>query len=719
MSSSNRSNLRLRIVSYRVALRTEEQHQRLLVAKRDLARGVPTDSCLGALTCMLDSMRFGNALKVFNTEQDTRIINELRKADHPEVQHLAIRLWNRGIEHLTHVLEVPAESTDEQRSNLKKLFREPQSWATRRVPLESSDMQERGWFPWENLTEGEGALLGEELFEGRAVPWVGFTNSPKLDSVIGFLRSVGGVKGAFVSLKTLRNVEVQRALSRRVTRLRVVGTSMPEPDACRLVNAVLDTTHAETLDLSGVVLGTREAAEWRTLFQSLTELQALRVNRKVHEAGADILAQSLPHMKALQAIQIVGASADYVATRRMVGALGDLASLRRVALMDYLSSDATRADVPEALRSLTQLQELSLRGSVLGEKGCEAIARVLPSLTALAELDLRSCAIFEAGAVQIAGAIRGLTSLQRVSFGGGNWPAAPGMAALADAFAATGALRMLDLSNSRITDKGGEALFSALPSLPALEQLNLRSTGLTGSATALSPEAFAGLQKLTMLDVGCNTLGSVAASQLARGLPLLTSLQRLDISGNLIDVEGAATLAEALPKLHGLIELAVGGNKLGAPGTTLLAASLSSLTALEVLHMHMNHCQLEGMLALSPALATMPALRVLELGGNDFGEIGGVVLAATLPYLPALESLNLAGNAIGDYGVMALARRLPALSRLASLSVRRNELALPGVREVVKAAAGMKAMSLLDVGDDVSVRAVREEIAIPSGLWVL
>ncbi len=187
-------------------------------------------------------------------------------------------------------------------------------------------------------------------------------------------------------------------------------------------------------------------------------------------------------------------------------------------------SNMRLTEIPEAIASLTQLQNLDLSDNQLTQLP-EAIA----SLTGLQNLDLSNNQL-----TTLPEAIASLTQLQR-----------------------------LYLDNNQLTQ-----LPEAIAFLAQLQQLYLHNNQLTQL-----PEAFASLTGLQTLYLRNNQL-----TQLPEAITSLTGLQELYLDNNQL-----TELPEAIASLTGLQELLLSYNQL-----TELPEAIASLTQLQLLHLDNN-----------------------------------------------------------------------------------------------------------------------------------
>ncbi|MEH2023356.1 leucine-rich repeat protein [Nostoc sp.] len=210
-------------------------------------------------------------------------------------------------------------------------------------------------------------------------------------------------------------------------------------------------------------------------------------------------------------------------------------------------SDMKLTEIPEAIASLTQLQELDLDDNQLTELP-EAIA----SLTQLQQLDLNNNELTE-----LPEAIASLTQLQQLNLDNNQ------LTELPEAIASLTQLQSLNLDNNQLTE-----LPEAIASLTQLQSLYLNNNQLTQL-----PEAIASLTQLQLLYLDNNQL-----TQLPEAIASLTQLQLLYLNNNQL-----TQLPEAIASLTQLQQLSLNNNQL-----TQLPEAIASLTQLQQLSLNNN-----------------------------------------------------------------------------------------------------------------------------------
>ncbi|MEH2303584.1 MAG: leucine-rich repeat domain-containing protein [Nostoc sp.] len=291
---------------------------------------------------------------------------------------------------------------------------------------------------------------------------------------------------------------------------------------------------------------------------------------------------------------------------------------RREGAIELDLSDMELSEIPEAIASLTQLQQLYLSGNKLTQ-----VPEAIASLTQLQTLDLSGNKL-----TQVPEAIASLTQLQTLNLSYNQLTQLPEAIAsltqlqnldlshneltqLPEAIASLTQLQNLDLSNNELTQ-----VPEAIASLTQLQNLNLKSNQLIQL-----PEAIASLIQLQHLNLFGNKL-----TELPEAITSLTQLQNLDLSYNQL-----TQLPEAIASLKQLQNLDLSYNQL-----TQLPEAITSLTQLQQLDLSYNK-----LTQLPESTKNLTKLTVLSLSGNEFVSFPNVITS-----LQKLRELYVVDNKI-------------------------------------------------------------------------
>lgn len=137
-----------------------------------------------------------------------------------------------------------------------------------------------------------------------------------------------------------------------------------------------------------------------------------------------------------------------------------------------------------------------------------------------------------------------------------------GARVLADLLRAQPALEVLDLTNTRLSDAGAEAIAQGLLGqvghASGLEVLLLGGNGISVRGAEALADALAVHPFLRELGLAASQLGDAGAHALARGIERSRRLERLDLASNAIGVSGLGALIEAFGSASPLHSLDLG-----------------------------------------------------------------------------------------------------------------------------------------------------------------
>ncbi|MBD1886468.1 leucine-rich repeat domain-containing protein [Microcoleus vaginatus] len=281
-------------------------------------------------------------------------------------------------------------------------------------------------------------------------------------------------------------------------------------------------------------------------------------------------------------------------------------------------SEMKLTEVPEAIASLTQLQELDLDDNQLTELP-EAIA----SLTQLQKLYLRNNQLTE-----LPEAIASLTQLQRLYLDNNQ------LRSLPESIASLTQLRVLYLQNNQL-----RSLPESIASLTQLQLLYLSDNQLTEL-----PESIASLTQLRVLYLSKNQL-----TELPESIASLTQLRVLYLSDNQL-----TELPESIASLTHLQKLYLSDNQLRS-----LPESIASLTQLRVLFLDNNQLR-----SLPESIASLTQLQLLDLQNNQLTEVPQSIASLT-----QLQLLFLHNNQL-----RSLPESIASLTQLQQLDLEDNPL---------------------------------------------
>ena len=354
------------------------------------------------------------------------------------------------------------------------------------------------------------------------------------------------------------------------------------------------------------------------------------------------------------------------------------------------------------LASLTQLQQLSLKGNRLRDEGMIPVASLLSTLPGLQVLDLSSNIISYVGAQALAEALpKSLISLDISLNKVGN----QGLEYLAQGFGRLVCLETLAMEDCGLKASADEywtgfgklwslkslnlscnivpftRLLPVLASLAHLATLKLATADLNPTDIRIFAENFHSFQSLSHLNLSKAVIGNDGSSALALYFPKLQSLTQLNLSNCLFDKEGIIRLATVVHLLEGLEELRMPGTGVGREGALHLSCELRYLANMRVLDLADCLLNEDGGEAIMRVLKHLGKLEVLVLRDNpQMGDRPALELGKSLAYLTNLRTLDLWNCGFQPEGMCGLAPGFIHLANIETLILGQNEVGLAGMK---------------------------------------
>ena len=125
------------------------------------------------------------------------------------------------------------------------------------------------------------------------------------------------------------------------------------------------------------------------------------------------------------------------------------------------------------------LQELNLRGNMLGDRGIVLLASVLEQDRMIRVLDLARTGFGEIGAVALGAAMENMGALEWLSLEWNLIGSGKGALGIATGLRNSITLKCLDISECSLGDKGGSFIASALAENEVLQEIDLGSNRLS------------------------------------------------------------------------------------------------------------------------------------------------------------------------------------------------------------------------------------------------
>ena len=273
-----------------------------------------------------------------------------------------------------------------------------------------------------------------------------------------------------------------------------------------------------------------------------------------------------------------------------------------------------------ALNCNNVLEQLWLRGNVLGADGAAVILSSLQNITTLRVLDLSYNSINSRSANGIAAVINSNHFLEQLWLDG-NMLMTTGVVIIASALKKHSNLTLLSLSNNEITEDAADQI-SAI----------VNSNNLLGG-----------------LLLSNNQLQFTHLSEITKPYCEIHFLHILELSNNFINAIAADELAVTLSTCVCLKELYLGNNNLGTTGGVKILQAVKNIPILQVLSLNNNNITTEAASEICNAVNTNTNLDILLLGGNDLQTSGVLQIADTVKNNnPTMQLLSLSDNNVDE-----------------------------------------------------------------------
>ena len=269
-------------------------------------------------------------------------------------------------------------------------------------------------------------------------------------------------------------------------------------------------------------------------------------------------------------------------------------------------------------------------------------------------------------------------------------------------------VKELDLSGSKITDKGMADLFHKAPaSFNSLERLNLGKNNIGADSINSLAAALAKSKSLQldlrglMLKMYDNPLG-LDGLQALQSVICSCRIGMLNLAGSLTsDADANAKLLLALENnCHSLWDLDLSRNNLGVPGASALKRVLPQLK--KKTSLHLNECKLgnEGMAALTQGVEGTCHLKSLQLRNNGINAAGisyltDSICAGKIVIIKGIfNTLLLADNPLGLEGAKVV------MKMFSSKHFQARRVDLSGC-ELTTARDGYQSVTCVDLGQEI------------------
>ena len=342
-------------------------------------------------------------------------------------------------------------------------------------------------------------LSGEALEEGTHLPKALHDGKLNTLAVLCFARSNLGPKNAVPLASALAQLPALRELDLSLCMLGREG-------ATALGHVPGSFRHIRVLLLADNQIGDEGAQGMLPALEQATSLTALNLdnNRITHGSvgpvmmamppslkkmiiannpleayGAHLMSAALPHLLALEHLDVRGCSLGDGGAATLAPVWKELPSLSVVLLASNSIGNSGADSVAEELDECN-ITELSLAMGCISEEGAETLAACVPD-SCIRTLDISGNALGNAGAEHFASSLADMTSLKTLDMHDNSIGDA-GALAFAETLRESPSLEVLDLSEGSIGPSSAAALVHAAQHCAKLQELRLQGNGYFGAA---------------------------------------------------------------------------------------------------------------------------------------------------------------------------------------------------------------------------------------------
>lgn len=263
-------------------------------------------------------------------------------------------------------------------------------------------------------------------------------------------------------------------------------------------------------------------------------------------------------------------------------------------------------------------------------------------------------------------------------------------------------LKLLNISDNALGEKGIRACSSALTSQSGLESLSLQNIGCSVHACAAVAELLAHCTTLRQLHLFNNMSDNEGAAHIAKVLSWSKDMTDFKMVSSRVGPEGGAALAEALMAGTNLVKLDISDNPMTAEVAPALAKLVVAQPNLRYLNLNDTCLEAEGVTVICKALQQTrndPQLETLELALNEIDSEAAVEVARTLSRCTCLQRLNLRENELCDRGATVLSLAIKKLAAagapLKVIDLTQNQIKRAGAVALAEAATQLKSLEQL------------------------
>ena len=464
-------------------------------------------------------------------------------------------------------------------------------------------------------------------------------------------------KGALQIAKALQHITSLRLLN--------LGDNMLIKEVCNeLACAFKYNVNIESLCLHDNKLQSSALV----ILQSLSTITTLKVlnmnNNQIGKKGGDALASIIRSNTGLKEL-CVGGNNLQRSVVKISKALQTISTIESLDLSNNNLTNEVGIELAAAILSNSSLKHLELQNNNL-QSSIGFVLKALNKLSTLESLVLQNNQLTEKHGESLRSVINNNASLETLFLGSNNINL--GAVKIAGALQNIKSLKMLDFSNINLSKEVIHKLSTAIKSSNYLELLTIGSNNLQSSAIVIL-QSLSYVTTLKVLDMNNNHIGEKGGEMLAAVIKNNTRLNELYFSSNNLQ-NSVIKILEALQTISNLESLDLSNNNLPEGIGIKLAAAIQSNNYLRMLSLHSNNLQ-SSIVVILQALSELSTLKLLDLHNCHLTSIAAKGLESVIVNNTGLKCLYLNDNNLGK-GLINILKALQNVSSLKKFDISNN-----------------------------------------------
>ena len=437
-------------------------------------------------------------------------------------------------------------------------------------------------------------------------------------------------------------------------------------DADHLVNIIHNNTQLQEISLNGNNLQTNNTIK---IAKALHCVQAISFhNNNVTDEAADDIAAAISCNTKLQELNLSGNNLQKAGVIKIVKALRDISTLRKLYLSNVSITDEVADDIAAVISCNIHLQELNLGSNNLQSSGTIKIAKSLQKVSSLTKLYINNSNITHEAADDIATVISCNIHLQELNLGSNNLQAS-GTIKIAKSLQKILSLTKLYINNSNITHEAADDIATVISCNAKLQEFNLSGNNLQKAGVIKVVKALRDISTLRKLYLSNVGITDEVADDIAAAISCNTQIEVLDISGNNFKVMGAMKIGENLQRIYTSKTLFISNNTADD-----VAAVISNDTCLQELYIYRKNFQTIDAKAIVKALQGVHTLTKIHFGNNNISDEAANYFATIVSCSSKLKELELSRNKLKTASAIKIMKALQKIYTLEKLYLNNNNI---------------------------------------------